>query len=391
MRGNHVRRTREVLGLTQKDVAKAVGVSRQSLNAIETGRSVPSVAIALKLARTLSADVESLFASAESEALHALISGPPQRVGSRVSLACVRERWIAHPLAGTGLDQSLQAADGFVRKSPRRGLAQIELARPLEDLQSALFIAGCAPGLGVLCDRLNDARGPGRFRWLMQANNVALRELSRGHTHLAGVHLPRHGKVGARAEPRASTTGSRAEPPVSATGSLSALARYLPTERATLFALANWEAGLVVARGNPKRIRGADALAQPKLRFALREEGSGARRELERLLKAAQLAPQVLEARAVHAFSHMEVANAVHLGAADVGFSIRAVAQALGLDFVPLVEERFDLIVPHDLADDARVLRMLDTITSAWFRRELSELGYDSAVSGAKIGEVRCS
>jgi molybdate-binding protein len=125
------------------------------------------------------------------------------------------------------------------------------------------------------------------------------------------------------------------------------------------------------------------------LRFALREQGSGARSELERVLKSVDLTPEVLKARAVPAASHMEVANAVHLGAADVGFSIRAVAQALGLDFVPLVEERFDLIVPHDLADDARVLRMLDIITSAWFRRELAELGYGSAASGEKVGEVR--
>lgn len=356
-----------MLGLTQKELAKTIAVSRQSLNAIETGRSVPSVAIALKLASALCSDVESLFARGESEALEALISGPPQRVGSRVSLARVRERWIAHPLTGTGLAQGLQAADGFVRKSPRRGLAQIELARPLADLQGSLFIGGCAPGLGLLCDRLNDARGSGRFRWLLQANNVALRELSRGHTHLAGVHLPKQAKVSAT----------------------QALARYLPTESATLFALAEWEAGLVVARGNPKRIHGAESLAQPKLRFAMREQGSGARSELERVLKTVNLTPEVLKARAVPAHSHMEVASAVHLGAADVGFAIRAVAQALELDFVPLLEERFDLIVPHDLAADARVLRMLDTITSAWFRRELLELGYGSAASGAKVGEVR--
>jgi molybdate-binding protein/DNA-binding XRE family transcriptional regulator len=366
MAPNQVRRTREVLGLTQKDLAQAIAVSRQSLNAIEAGRSLPSVALALKLARTLSSDVETLFGSAEGELIEAALAGSAPRPGARVSVGSVRERWVAHPLGAGGFAEGLQAADGFVRRAPRRGLAQIELARPEAELRASLFIGGCAPGLGVLCDRLNDARGPGRFRWLTQANNVALRELMRGHSHLAGVHLPKRAQRGV-------------DP---------ALSRFLPGERASVFALADWEAGLVVARGNPKRIRDAQALAQPKLRFALREQGSGAHNQLERLLKPAGLSAAKVASRAVFVKSHVEVASAVQLGAADVGFAIRAVAQALELDFVPLVEERFDLVVPGDLANDSRVQRLLDTLSSAWFRRELSELGYDSSCSGARSGEL---
>jgi putative molybdopterin biosynthesis protein len=85
----------------------------------------------------------------------------------------------------------------------------------------------------------------------------------------------------------------------------------------------------------------------------------------------------------------MEVAQALHLGAADVGFTIRGAAQAYGLPFLPLLEERFDLVLPEDLASEPRVLRLFDTLASGGFRRELSALGYDTRVSGSKIADVQ--
>ena len=84
----------------------------------------------------------------------------------------------------------------------------------------------------------------------------------------------------------------------------------------------------------------------------------------------------------------MAVAQAVRLGAADVGFAIRAVALAHELDFVPLVQERFDLVVPGDLASDARIRRMLELLGSLAFRRELDGLGYDARSAGQKVQDV---
>lgn len=75
-------------------------------------------------------------------------------------------------------------------------------------------------------------------------------------------------------------------------------------------------------------------------------------------------------------------AQAVHLVSTDVGFAIRGVALALGLDFLPL--ERFDLPVPDDLRDDPRMLRLLDTQASGSFRSELEQLGYEAGVSADK-------
>jgi molybdate-binding protein len=269
-------------------------------------------------------------------------------------------------MASAQLASSQYSGDGFVKHATRGSQARVELARPLPDLRDTVLIGGCAPGLSVLTDRLNGTRGPGRFRWLMQANPKALQSLSRGHTHIAGVHLAAEGA-----------------------GQLSrSLARHLPTERAEVYALARWEAGLVVNKGNPKRISSIGDVASPKVRVALREPGSGARQHLERLLERDGCNIASLAKRSFEVTSHMDVAHAVAMGAADVGFTIRSAALAHDLSFVPLVEERFDLVITDDLCADARVLRLLDMVASRSFQRELDELRYDTRVSATKVCDV---
>lgn len=356
-----LRNLREKFGLTQAALADAVGLSRQSLNAIEAGRSVPSVALALKLARTLETSVERLFGEADSEQVHAELAGAA-RSGARVVLGWLRERWVAHTSFGAS-----GSADGFLRSVPSRTERMtVELTRPAADVKQSVLVAGCAPGLGLLTDRLNGDHGPGRFRWLTRSNAAALRELAASHVHLAGVHLPKR------------DSGAVAR----------SVARHLPSARAEIYALSTWEAGLVVAKGNPRRVSGVAALSDTRMRVALREVGSGARQQLERLMRRNGDDPSALRSRAVPVRSHMDVGYAVSLGAADVGFAIRAVAIELDLDFVPLVEERFDLIIPDTFLEDERCRRMLDTLASGVFRRELSVLGYDVAQCGSKIADA---
>lgn len=359
-----LRNLREKFGLTQGALAEAIGLSRQSLHAIEAGRSVPSVAIALKLARTLETSVEKLFGEQDSEQVQAELSGAA-RSGARVVLGWLRERWVAHTSFGPG-----GSADGFLRSAP--GCADrmtVELSRTAADVKQSVLVAGCAPGLGLLTDRLNSDHGPGRFRWLTRSNTAALRDLAASHAHLAGVHLP-------KGDPAAIARS---------------VARHLPSARADIYALSTWEAGLVVAKGNPRRISGVAALADARTRVALREVGSGARQQLERLMRKNGDDPGALRSRAVPVRTHMDVGYAVSLGAADAGFAIRAVAIELGLDFIPLVEERFDLILPDSFLEDERCRRMLDTLASGVFRRELSVLGYDVSQCGSKIAEAVAS
>lgn len=348
---------REQRELTQVALAEAVGITRQSLGAIESGKVDPSVSIALRIARALETPVEDLFgADAEAPYLEAEVvqAGTALRPG-RTTLVLAAERWVAHPLPVA----SHHAADGLIlREKPRsRGQkALVEPLRPLAALRENFLVVGCAPALGVLTDRLNATHGPGRFTWIDRPSVEALELLQKRQTHVAGTHLTVH------KSPRAGDA---------------------PTVRVTFV---HWQTGLVVAKGNPLGLHGLDDLARKNLRHCVRLSTAASQRLLEELLRARRLDPARLFARAVIADSHLAAARTVALGAADVTFAMQGAALALDLDFIPLATERFDLHFHGDTASDPRATRALDLMSSGAFRQELRALGgYDTTDCGRVV------
>jgi molybdate-binding protein len=198
---------------------------------------------------------------------------------------------------------------------------------------------------------------------------AALKALGRGEVHVAGLHLCDE---------------------ETHEFNLPFVRRALPG-RAMLFVnFASWEQGIVVRAGNPLRIRGAEDLVHPRVRLIQREPGAGAHKLLEQAIRAKRLSPGDLRARGGVAFGHMEVARAIAMGAADAGIAIRGAALAFGLGFIPLAVERFDLVIPRALATDPRVERLVDTLGSSAFRRELDTVGgYVTHESGQQVGETR--
>lgn len=356
-----LRARRERLGLSQVALAATVGLSRQSLSAIEAGRSQPGVDIALRLAAVLECRVEDLFAPTERPRIRAEPAGPMQE--GRVVLAEVGGRWVAHPLVGLALRT---AADGIASRSAR-GTLEVEPVRPLEEARDNLVVMGCAPALGLLCDRLSSRAAHGRFFWLTKSSTAALEALGARQTHVAGVHL-----VDAR-------TG---EPNVGE------IRRLVGSERVTLVALARWEVGLVLASGNPLGVRGPEELGRRGLRLVTRERGSGARRLLDRLLVAAGERAEAAARSGIQVGGQLEVAHAVSVGAGDVGVATRDAALAFGLAFIPLAEERYDLAIPRASLEDPRIARLLDALTAAPLRRELAALGYDVRCTGDRVADV---
>jgi molybdate-binding protein/DNA-binding XRE family transcriptional regulator len=361
---NGLRTRRERLGLSQVALAAAVGLSRQSLSAIEAERSQPGVDVALRLAAALECRVEDLFVPSERPRVVAEPAAPVD--GGRVVLAEVAGRWVAHPLVGLALRT---AADG-IASAGRHGKLEVEPVRPLEEARDNLVVMGCAPALALLCDRLSSRAGAGRFVWLTRSSTAALEALGARQTHVAGAHL-----VDARS----------GEP------NLTEVRKLVGAERVTLVALARWEAGLVLAPGNPLRLRGAEDLGRRGLRLVIRERGSGARRLLDRALTAAGERTGAATKTALQVGGQLEVAHAVAIGAGDVGVATRDAALAFGLAFVPLAEERYDLAIPLHSLEDPRVARLLDALTAAPLRRELAALGYDVRCSGDRVGDVRAA
>ena len=363
---NRVRAVREACGLSQVELAAAAMLSRQSVGAIEAGRAMPAVDVALRLARALDCRVEDLFAAPASEVRLEAEPATPMQAG-RVALAHVGGRWVAYPLTGEAMRL---AADAIVAgPCARRGRVEVELVRPRAEAQDNLVVMGCAAALGVLADRLSARAGAGRCVWLPRSSTQALAALAAQHTHVAGVHL-----VDAR-------TGEANVPDV----------RKHTGAALVLITLARWEAGLLLAPGNPRKIRGAVDLGRRGLRLVAREAGSGARRLLERELQRAGLPVAQAGAAPVRASGHLEVAQAIASGAGEVGVATRDAALAFGLEFVPLAEERYDLAIPRALLAEPRLQRFLDAMTSAAFRRELASLGYDLRGCGDRVAELEAA
>jgi putative molybdopterin biosynthesis protein len=354
---SRVAELRQQRGVRQQALAAAVGVSRQALSAIEAGRATPSTEVALRLARALDCRVEELFGLGDDEVVTAeLAAGSP--VTPRVALASIGGRWVAHPL-GLAAD----AADGLVAAGAR-ARRRVRLLAPVAALRERLVVAGCAPALGVLAARATAERGGPRITWLERSSADALALLARGQIHVAGVHLD------------------------DGAGNVAAVGRGVPDRALRLFRLARWSAGLVVAAGNPRRIAGVHDLARAGLRVVRRDPGTGAEALLTRLAGDAGMAMRAIAA-STRAPSHLAVAQAVALGAADTGVAIESVARALGLGFVPLADERFDLVVAAELADDPRLVRLLATLGGRPFRRELESLGGHRATeTGDLIAEI---
>ncbi len=344
---NRLRASRERAGLTQQALAEAADLSRQALSALEAGRAAPSVGVALRLARALDCRVEDLFRLDDDGAL---LEAEGTATG-RVALAWIGERWVAHPL---GADPHTPA-DGLAEAGKGRRLRVRPLAST-DELRRRVLVAGCAPPLGVLARRAAD-RGAEPV-WLTATSERALDLLARGRVHVAGAHLFDE------------DTGEFNVP----------LVRRRLGAGALVVTLARWEQGLLVRRGNPLGLRTvADAL-RPGVRFAAREPGAGARRLLERLAGG----PVAPAGPVVH--GHMEVGQAIALGAADAGIAIRAAAIAAELDFIQLAEERFDLAFAPGAAADPRLARLLDTLAGRAFRRDLESFGgYDAGETGRVV------
>ncbi len=362
---NRVRERRESRGLSQIALAERAKLTRQSIGAIEAGRATPAVDVALRIARALDCQVEELFGGTGKEP--ALETRAATSVGSpRVALARIGERWVSLSLAAEGLRLS---ADGLVVKQ-RGKRVLVDPLRPLAEARENVVLMGCAAGLGLLADRLNSRPGAGRFLWFPSSSGAALNAMTSGLTHVAGVHMV-EGRAG--------------------DACVTEVQRLTPSEALTLVTLARWEAGLLTRAEDADRVQGIAALGRDGVRLIAREQGAGAQRLLERELRAAGIPVEVARKAPLVAAGHLDVARAIAMKAADAGVATRDAAMAFGLRFVPLAEERYDLVLPSALLADARLARFFDVLVSQAMRLEFGALGYDVAPTGQRVAEVQAA
>jgi putative molybdopterin biosynthesis protein len=209
-----------------------------------------------------------------------------------------------------------------------------------------------------------------RDRRLVSANvgsQGGLVALRRGEAHLAGSHL---------LDPE---TGGY---------NISYVRQYMPAIPVKIIALVGREQGLIVKKGNPKGIESLHDLARPNVQFVNRQRGAGTRVLLDYHLKLMTIPSDSIVGYDQEEYTHLGVAAAVASGRADCGLAIAAAAQALDLDFVPLFQERFDLVIPTQFSEDELLTPLFGLLADPAFRRAVSQLtGYDVSVMGTMILE----
>jgi putative molybdopterin biosynthesis protein len=374
--GARLRLARQARGLSQQQLAGVAGVTRQAVSAVESGHSDPSLRVALGLARALGMTVEELFGPGElgDPVLArpvAAVNGP----GSRVALATVGDTFVALPLhADTAAPLGFGPAGGLVAggspalAKPRPG--DLVPVRSIGPPRPTVVVAGCDPALPLLETPLALLDPPLAFAWWPCGSGEALRLAAVGLVHAAGVH-----QVGAQA-------GGAASPADAEDTALPGGAADIPGG-AEVVGFASWREGLVVRPG--ARVRGLDDVARLGLRLVNREPGAQARTLLDRERLRLGLDPAQLSGYDSRAAGHLQVAAAIVGGLADAGVSSEPAALAYGLDFIPLAEERFDLVLPAKHAASREVQGLLRVLTSPWLLAQLASLpGYDAARCGER-------
>jgi putative molybdopterin biosynthesis protein len=328
-------------------------------------------------AAPLLADLEGVIAIPRPQTRARLARKVVSVIGSddwvRVRLGRVGGGLVASPLPrGAGVLTSLVRADGLlvipteVEGHHAGEEVDISLLRSLPEVESTIVAIGSHdPILDLAASELR-SRDP---RVTLASSNVGslggLIALRDGLCHLAGSHL---------LEPE---TGAYTIPYVD---------QMLSGRDIAIVRLVHREQGLIVAPGNPLGLSGIADLAQSELRYVNRQRGAGTRVLLDYELQRAGIDPASIAGYPREEPTHLAVAAAISAGRADCGLGVRAAARAFGLDFLPITQEPYDLVLECATAESDRLAPLWALMETAEFRSAVEALGgYDTSEMGRRI------
>jgi putative molybdopterin biosynthesis protein len=290
----------------------------------------------------------------------------------RVKLGAVDDKIVAIPLPrGAGCITTLTEADGIIRVpknsegiNPQEPVTA-ELLRPLSSIQNTIVVVGSHDNtLDVLANQIRT----GRKNITLSSSHVGsmggLMAIKKRGCHLAGSHL------------LDTQDGSY---------NVSYVKQYLKDIKVKLVHLVLRDQGLILPKGNPKNIKDIEDLRRKDITFINRQAGSGTRILLDYRLKQLGIDPSEVNGYENEEFTHMSVAVAVQSGAVDVTLGIYAAARALNLDFIPVVTEQYDLVIPEIYFESENIQILLETINSSEFKNKVEALG---GYSTQRTGQV---
>jgi putative molybdopterin biosynthesis protein len=351
---NNLAALRKRTGLSAARLAAEVGITRQAIYAIEAGTYIPNTLVSLRLAHVLGVSVDQIFHLQQPEgADDAELLGPPSEAtaGAALQLGRVDGRLVAVRPFPQGC--YLPPSDATIQSSQPDGRVTVKLHDPASNLDNHLIISGCDPASSILARHLQRV---GVDAVLVHSNSLqSLTFLKDKCVHIAGTHL----------------------------GDASVVRNHLRREPVEIISVASWQEGLVVATGNPKRIRSIEDLARPRIRLVNRESGAATRVLLDNELARLHISPSQIRGYRDEAPGHLAAAFRVKNGTADCCIAIEAAARVFGLAFIPLNTARYDFVIRRRHLQLPAVRTLLDVLNQGSLRRELAATaGYETTITG---------
>lgn len=280
----------------------------------------------------------------------------------RVRLGAINGKLIATPLnRGSGVVSSFMKADGIL-KVPQ-GLegyengtqVRVRLLRPLEELQNNLVAIGSHD---PLLDEISEIMKRTWNDCAINSSHVGslggIMAIRRGEAHIAGIHLLDE------------TTGEY---------NRTYIKKYFPNGGVRLIECVKRSQGLMMAKGNPKNISSIKDLLEPGIRYVNRQKGSGTRVLFDYLCRKEGIDSGNIYGYDREEYTHTSVAALIAAGSADVGLGIYSAAKLYDLDFLPICDEQYDLLIPDFAWDTPIIRRLIDTLQSNDFLLRLKQMG----------------
>ena len=293
----------------------------------------------------------------------------------RMTVGYVNGKYIANPLnRGAGVTMSLVKAHGLLR-IPAASLGyeqgeqvELELYRPKEEVKNTIVMVGSHDlTLDILATEIRKL-SQGLFLSSSHVGSMGgLLAIQKGEAHAAGIHL------------LDVETGEYNIPYIK---------KLLKDIDLVLVNLLYREQGFILPPSNPKNIQKVEDIVSGNLLMINRQKGAGTRILFDHLLRTKEINPNSIRGYTREEFSHLGVAAAVKSGTADVGIGIKSAALVYNLDFVPIGEERYDLLMRKDFLDSYEGQILLNIIQSSSFEKQVEALGgYSTRNAGQIIWE----
>jgi putative molybdopterin biosynthesis protein len=280
----------------------------------------------------------------------------------RMNIGYVDGQFVANPLTrAAGVTMSLVRADGLLVVPPgelgyeQGDNVEVELYRPVEEIKNAIVFSGSHDlTIDLLSSQLKKQRTDMKIVSSHVGSMAGLMAIRKGEAHVAGIHLL---------------------DPETKEYNITYVKKLLAGQDAVLYPFLKRTQGWMLPKGNLLGIENVRDIAVKGADYANRQKGAGTRILFDLLLKEAGLSPEQINGYDREMFSHLSVAAEVKGNENAAGLGIFPAARAMGLDFIPVADENYDLLMTKAFYESEKGIWLRSVIQSDAFKAEVAKIG----------------